>query len=205
MTLCQRFPLTLIAVALALLPIDMLAGPPPGQLTLEPYTFSSRGKANDVPIIPGPGAGGPGTGPSLSALYLRAHRIGYCHAGTDGLKPTLWALEGEPLGALFGAGGTPPAEAGCAGGLRRGATRFTGSRFAVRSPPCTSGSRKRRAARGNTFAVNIALSIGMLTIKCISSPHVAGIGSPRLCVTKPRRSFGIASSTTPIKTGLCRG
>ncbi len=58
MTLCQRFPLTLIAVALALLPIDMLAGPPPGQLTLEPYTFSSRGKANDVAIVPGPGAGG---------------------------------------------------------------------------------------------------------------------------------------------------
>ena len=39
--------------------------------------------------------------------------------GKDGLKPTLWALEGKPLGALFRAGGTPPAEAGCAGGRRR--------------------------------------------------------------------------------------
>ncbi len=28
-------------------------------------------KTNDVPIIPG--AGGPGTAPSLSALYLQAH------------------------------------------------------------------------------------------------------------------------------------
>ena len=36
-------------------------------------------KANDEPIIPGAGAGagvgGPGTTPSLSALYLQAHRM----------------------------------------------------------------------------------------------------------------------------------
>ena len=171
-------------------------------------------KANDVPAIPGGGARGPGAAPSLSALYLQAHRIGdgvggqgrpmIRSRGKDGLKPTLWALEGKPLGALFVRGERRPLKrAAPAGGA--GATRFTGSRSWGTIRTCTSASLKRRAARGNTSAVSIALSIGMLTIKCISSPHVAGIGSLCLRVTKPRRSFGIASSTTRTKTGLCRG
>ncbi len=105
MTRCHRLLWTLLpfAPALALVPMDAYAGPPPGQLTFEPYTFTSRrsGETTEAEIgtLIVPYDRSNSDSKTIALKFVRFP------ATTEGPGPPLVYLAGGPGGSGIGAAG----------------------------------------------------------------------------------------------------